>query len=531
LRESHPAEAPTSHRWLTGLLALLLAVVLILAYAVLIRAHQGWEDEVYWVSTCLSILRHRGAVPSILNDYPRPFSPPLLYGPTIFWMATAVMKVFGFSMRTWRSFTFAGELAYFGAVLVLFYRLRRSWAIGIGAALFSALSLDPTFAISLPGRPDYWTLAMVVAAFAVAAETVSSQRAFFVQWLSFGAWLALASSTTPRVWPLLGVLWATLPLRVGRGWLRAMVLSASAWLVLWSLLLAPLHMTILQFVASVRAASVGDAIDVSPLLGGSWGFNHAHTQVLFFGVMLLGIGIVDLTRWRQVARFQRWLIVVGVLHLAALILLVARAFNTTIYWGFVIQLAAMYAWTEAAPAPRLRAAWLTGAVLTLFMVLLRIGHVLPVFAQWSYRDPRLVIRELGSFIPRGSIVYGPEATYFFPTLSIGSEYRHPVDRASIGRASTPGRPNLPSPMRDACREPAFLIWPTGDSSAPFPPMPHATPRFVTQYQPAQPSLTTVERWLAYLPGDSIEDAPGPFAIYQLQLNSGYCNSLGIASAQ
>lgn len=531
MKESLSTEAPTSHRWLIGLLALLLAVVLILMYTVLIRAHQGWEDEVYWVSTCLSILRHHGAVPSILTDFPRPFSPPLLYGPTIFWMAVATMKVFGFSMRTWRSFTFAGEIVYFAAVLVLFYRLRRSWVIGIGGALFSALSLDPTFAILLPGRPDYWTLAMVVAAFTVAAETVQSQRAFFVQWLSFGAWLALASSTTPRVWPLLGLMWATLPLRIGRDWLRAMALSASAWLLLWSLLLVPLHMTILQFVASVRAASAGDAVDVSPLLGGSWGFSHAHTQVLFFGVMLLGIGIVDFTRWREVARFQRWLIVVAVLHLAALILLVARAFNTTIYWGFVFQLAAIYAWTEAAPASRLRAARLIGAVLTIFMVLLRIGHELPVFAQWSYRDPRLVIQELGAFIPPGSIVYGPEAKYFYPTLSIGSEYRHPVDRASKGRASTPGRPNLPSPMRDACRAPAFLIWPTGDSSTPFPPMSHATPQFVTQYQPAKPLPTTVERWFAHLPGGAIEDAPGPFAIYRLQLNTDYCRSLGIASAQ
>src|SRR3979411_3197289 len=91
-------------------------VVLILAYIPIIRAHQGWEDEIYWVSTCLTMLRHRGEVPSVLAGYARPADPRRFYGPTLFWVGAGVLNVFGFSMRTWRSFTFAGNIAYLASI-------------------------------------------------------------------------------------------------------------------------------------------------------------------------------------------------------------------------------------------------------------------------------------------------------------------------------------------------------------------------------------------------------------------------------
>ena len=59
-----------------GLFAVLFAsatlVVLIVAYMPIIRAHQGWEDEIYWVSTCLSITTSSSAIkrrmPGILRQ-------------------------------------------------------------------------------------------------------------------------------------------------------------------------------------------------------------------------------------------------------------------------------------------------------------------------------------------------------------------------------------------------------------------------------------------------------------------------------
>src|SRR5260370_40311064 len=156
--------------WDTGLFAIGTLVVLVLGYIPIIRAHRGWEDEIYWVSTCLSLLRHKGAIPSVLADFPSPANPLRFYGPTLFWMGVAVLKVFGFSMRTWRSFTFAGNIAYLASIGVLFYRLRRSWTIAMGAVLFCSLSIGMSFGISLPGRPDSWTLALIVLALAVVAK-------------------------------------------------------------------------------------------------------------------------------------------------------------------------------------------------------------------------------------------------------------------------------------------------------------------------------------------------------------------------
>ena len=47
-------------------------------------------------------------------------------GQRYFWLVTLVLKILGFSIRTWRTFAFAGNVAFLAAVRVLFYRLRRS---------------------------------------------------------------------------------------------------------------------------------------------------------------------------------------------------------------------------------------------------------------------------------------------------------------------------------------------------------------------------------------------------------------------
>src|ERR1700750_2340309 len=153
----------------TALFAAATLIVLALAYIPIIRAHQGWEDEIFWFSTCLSMIRHQKAVPSVLTDFAGTHSPLHFYGPTLFWAGALVMKIFGTTVRIWRSYAFAGNVAFLLAVVLLFRRLRRSWyAIAIVAFVFS-LSLGVSFGLSLPGRPDGWTLAAIVLALWVVA--------------------------------------------------------------------------------------------------------------------------------------------------------------------------------------------------------------------------------------------------------------------------------------------------------------------------------------------------------------------------
>jgi hypothetical protein len=292
------------------------------------------------------MLRHGGDIPSVLVDYARPADPLRFYGPTLFWLGVGALKVFGFSMRTWRTYTFAGNIAYLASVGLLFYRLRRSWAIAMGAVLFCSLSLGMSFGISLPGRPDAWTMALIVLAMALVANDAADDEEVAVRqwrWVVFGGLLGVAASTTPRVWPLLGLMVILLWLFVARSRIQTIAAVAVSSLVVWSVILLPLRMTPWSFVSSVRHASAGDAVDVSPLMGGSWGFGHSVTQILYYGALLVVLCLVDISRWRQIARFQRWLIDVALLNLAVALLFTARALNMITYWGFLFEIAALYA--------------------------------------------------------------------------------------------------------------------------------------------------------------------------------------------
>jgi hypothetical protein len=525
-REENRSEAFIRRdRWAVPFAAATVAV-LVMAYIPIIRTHPGWEDEVYWASTCLSMLRHKGSIPSVLVDYARPANPLQFYGPTLFWLATVVLKIFGLSMRTWRSFTFAGDVAYLVAIASLFCRLRRSWTIAMGAALFCALSIAFSFEITLPGRPDSWTLALVVFAMAiVATESADGRRDRMARWFAFGTLLGFAASTTPRVWPLLFFMVLLLPLRVGRGSIRAIASTVGSCLVVWSVILLPLRMTIWGFVAAVHRASAGDAVDVSPLMGGRWSFGHATTQIVYFGALLFVVVLLDLPRWRQIAGFQRWLIAVAALNLTAALLLTARSLNMFFYWGFLIEIAALCTWTEAVPGLRLQAARAIGLLLFVFMVTLRIAREAPVLMHWKHRDPSLVEQELRANIPPGSVVYGLPGRYFYPSLTIGADYRHPVDWSSTGRASTPGHPGLPAPMRDACHAPTFLVWPAGIDALPLPPTPYATPQRIAEYFRPSAQLTAFERWIEKVPGGTTIEDPGDFTIYRLLPHAQYCREV------
>jgi hypothetical protein len=293
----------------------------------------------------------------------------------------------------------------------------------------------------------------------------------------------------------------------------------------WSLILLPLRTTIWGFIGTVRHASAGDAVDVSPLMGGKWGFQHALTQVVYFGTLLFIVGLVNFGRWRRIARFQHWLLAVALLNVAAALLLTARSMNMFAYWGFLIEIAALCAWTETAPGRRMQVARTIGVALCLFMVTLRAAREMPALMHWEQRNPRTVEQELRANIPPGSVVYGLPGRYFYPSLAIGADYRHPVDWTSPGRASTPGHPGLPAPMRDACHTPAFLVWPAGEESEPLPPTPYTKPERVASYSNPLQQPSALERLIEKVPGGRAGEDAREFAIYRLLPNAQYCREV------
>jgi hypothetical protein len=506
-----------------ALFAAITVVVLALAYIPILRVHQSWEDEVYWASTCLSLLRHNGPTPSILADYPTPQSPLYFYGPTLFWLATLVLKVFGFSMRTWRSFTFAGNVAFLAAVSVLFYCLRRSWTVAMGTALVFSLAIGSSFTFSLPGRPDGWTLALITLAIALAASADEEPlRIHAGRWTGFGMLLGIAATTTPRSWPLLLLMVLLLPLLITGSKVRTVALVVVSAAAVSSILLLPLRTSLWGFVAFVRRESRGDAVDVSPLMGGNWGFGHATTQAVYYGALLVIVGLVYLPRWRKLERFPRWLLAVALLNIAANMLLTARALNMSTYWAFLLEIAAWCAITESAPGRRIQIARRIGVALLVLMVAMRVARETPVLTHWAQRDPGAIERAMRAVIPPGSLVYGPKAQYFYPSIAMGADYRAPVDWSSPGRASTPGRPGLPTPMTKACRVPAYLVWSLAVDAGPLPPLPHARLERVSEHTEQPEPAGSFERVVQKIPGGSSELDVAGFTVYRLRLDPRYC---------
>ena len=156
---------------------------------------------------------------------------------------------------------------------------------------------------------------------------------------------------------------------------------------------------------------------------------------------------------------------------------------------------------------------------------------MPVLMHWKQSSPRLVEQELRANIPPGSVVYGRPGRYFYPSLAIGADYRHPVDWSSPGRASTPGHPGLPAPMRDACHAPAFLVRPAGEESEPLPPTPYATPERVASYSNPWGQPSALERLIERVPGGRAGEDAREFTIYRLLPNIQYCRGLASAAAQ
>jgi hypothetical protein len=156
------------------------------------------------------------------------------------------------------------------------------------------------------------------------------------------------------------------------------------------------------------------------------------------------------------------------------------------------------------------------------MITLRVARETPVLAHWAERDPESMERAMRAVIPPESLVYGPKAQYFYPSIAIGADYRATVDSPSPGRASTPGRPGLPTPMTEACHVPAYLVWPLTEDAEPLPPLPHATLQPVSEHTEQPEPAGALERAVEKIPGgSSVLDTEG-LTVYRLRLDPRYC---------
>lgn len=357
------------------------------------------------------------------------------------------------------------------------------------------------------------------------AEKLPSFRSA-LKWLIFGMLLGLAACTTPRTWPVIFSMMLSLPLIVRTG--RPLGFSAFAFgaLAAATCALLPLRLSPWGFLAYVRAASRNDDRDVSPLMGGAWGYGHAVSQTIYFGLVIVLIALLQLARWKTMPYFHRWLLVCGFLNLALAMLLISGTLRGPTYWGFILEISALLG--LALPLPRGRKIFAQAVSFALFayMVSLRASRELPVYLHWRERDLAEINQSVRVTIPAGSLVYGPLGQFFHPVLADNSEYRYLKDWTTLGRSSISGVVGAPAPMVDACRRDAYLIWPDEGTRPSLPDLPHASASLIADHREPQELSSPVERILLKVPGGHVGLENRDFSIFRLHIDPGYCLSHG-----
>jgi hypothetical protein len=77
-------------------------------------------------------------------------------------------------------------------------------------------------------------------------------------------------------------------------------------------------------------------------------------------------------------------------------------------------------------------------------------------------------------------------------------------------------------MTEACRVPAYLVWPLPADAGPLPPLPHATLERVSEHTEQPEPAGAFERAVEKIPGGgSVLDTEG-LTIYRLRLDPQYC---------
>jgi hypothetical protein len=312
------------------------------------------------------------------------------------------------------------------------------------------------------------------------------------------------------------------PLLIKGQKVRAFFLVLAGCLIAMTLIFLPLHSTPWDHVSYVHHASSNDLVNVAPLMGGSWGFGHAVTQIGYYSMVLVILALLYIPRWREQEPFARWLLLAGLLNLFGMTLLVSRALSTTTFWAFPLEIVALMGLMRPARNWSTKTARVLGVLLLVYMAMLRTARELPVFAHWRQRDPRDAADVIATAIPEGSIVYGPVGGYFYPTQRAGSDYHYLIERTTPGLSSVSGKLDMPTPMTDACHRPAYLVWPAGETSEPLPQLSHAVTERVAEHRAAPQVTGRIERIVESLPAGRSDADEEAFTIYRLHLDPQYC---------
>jgi hypothetical protein len=445
----------------------LAAGVLILASFLLTapRAPVPWKDETYDASAVLSLVQGGSGVPTVLQ--PGTWAPfPRVYGPAYFSVATAVARRIGVTPTAIRLPCLLGAIliAVAAGWLALAVTGSAVWA----AVSFAVLAAAPDLAlVAVNGRVDSLAIAGALigeAALVDASRRRSGAASASLAAIAGTAW-ALSLLASPRVLPWFGAFALVAP---GLLWLpkatRARVLAsvaiaagiAAGAYVIWTRSIGSGPIARLLF---LRQSTEGDWFDVV-VPGGHRALGlYLRPGVTCVSALLMAALTIACRPMRDeaggFARVAFW----GAAVTVAYWLLTG---NNILYHGAYFTLPLLATSLALAPAARLRRtvllAW--AAVATLFAAI-ALGKTIEIAQSWTASDPRPLQAFLEREVPAGSIVFGPDADYFYAVEAARSSFRTvlrvPFPAPGFGQATVP---NAFAGTEGARR---FLLWHAGDA--------------------------------------------------------------------
>ncbi|MGA3332916.1 MAG: hypothetical protein ABSC62_01995 [Terracidiphilus sp.] len=461
-----------------------MALFLVTTFTVIEGREPTWEDELCVQSTAWSIVQGRPANMSVDGLFAHDIPLVRFFGPVSFRVAAVWIRLFGLNVLPWRTLCFLFGISLITVSSALLLRLTGAghWVVLGGA---STVMVSTAYCILLPGRWDPVTVGLILAGtlFLLHAVNGSATRLALLA-CAAGILFGLAAGSTPRALPPLaavacGVISAACVDAVRRAHLlSAGAVAAFLSLVTDALLLAPLGMTPWSWFQFVTSASKRDPIACPPLLGGQWNLQlDTHKTVSLLTGFLLVSGF--LSAWAQrpgrsgegkTCRVA--LAVIALANLALSVGLVSRFLGYAIFWLPFLVLAS-FSWIGWESLRGRGARSLIAALVCLELLLpatLEIRRMDTAVKLWRGRDPQILLTEILSTIPRGSIVFGPIGGYFFPVEQSGSRYLYMENDGTPGLAVGDDTAAYLERALDAaaCTAPTFAVWPRDQEDNPLP---------------------------------------------------------------
>ncbi len=460
--------------WLLILGWCFVALFLSAAFTLIEGRAPTWEDELYPQSTAWSIVHGGPEGLSANGIYPQNGSLVRFYGPVSFTVAAALLRTFGLQTWPWRvvGFLVGTFLIVISSAFLLHVSGAGRWITLAGA---SVAAISTEFCSLLPGRWDPVTMGLILAGIAVLLHAADgSRRTLPLEALAAGLLFGLAVGSTPRALPPMAAvacgLAAGASIDAGRRVHLAILdfVAAISTLATDAALLAPLGMTPWSWAAFVRKVSKGDEINSSPLLGGTWNLGvTSYKTVVILTLVMVAAGFASAfaqrRRHAEAAKGLRvTLTTITLANMVMSLLLTSRFLSYAIFWLPLLAVSS-FCWISWECTWGLTRRFVVASLVCLELLLpatLEIARMRAATKLWKGRDPQILLAEIRSHVPAGSIVFGPVGGYFFPVEQSGSRYLYLEDDILPGLDAGADSSVYRQLALDAaaCTAPTFAVW-------------------------------------------------------------------------